>query len=255
MDDKDSSIYIYKDFGSSGTTFHKASSAPLHCSRRRYDLRENSITPTKSGKCGRLLHPELEGCVLAPITSFEELLLIQSVIPPEKAAFTAVQKDGLLIRTDAEQCYNNVNSLVSQERRYEVSANGLVSHISNEHCRVENWMDGLKFGDDGHDHQSSKRPTITKSVSDESLDACDMMKVGWTNYNVGTSVPTSLWNNGQPSYCNLGPVQEAGAVWAVEADGENYGDLRDVSMNWSLPGAVYKCCKRIYSCFENNDRK
>ena len=250
MDENESSIYIYKDFGSSGTTFHKAFSAPLHCDdnnrkrERRDKIRDNK---RNTHGCNRLLYPELQGCVLTPITSRDELLRVQSVIPPEKAAYTAVHKDRLVFKTEADKCYSSNNDELDGIA-IELSNKGVSGRISSENCRVENWMEGLTFGYNDQD-ENVARLTKLNNTTAKTLDPCESLKSGWTNYKTGTEVPSSLWKDGQPSYCNLGPIQEVGAVWAVEADGQNYGDLRDVSTNWLLPGAVYKCCKTIYSCF------
>ena len=231
--ENESSMYIYKDFGTSGTTFQKAFSAPFHC-----------IDKNKQSDCTNFLHPELESCVLAPVTSFDELLRIQAVVPPGKAAYTAVHKDPLVLRTEARECYTTheyhgiegVEVQVSRSR----TPNG-------KRCALENWRQGLAYGY-GDEYQSQQNQfNITATVVSE---PCESMKSGWTNYKTGTDVPSSLWKTGKLNYCNLGPVQEVGAVWAVEPEGLNYGDLRDVSANWPLPGAVYKCCKTLYSCFD-----
>eukprot|EP00536_Pseudo-nitzschia_multiseries_P003771 jgi/Psemu1/8461/gm1.8461_g len=242
LDDNDSSIYIYKDFGESGTTFHKALSAPRHCDpRSRRHERQYALgyigrqQSERNDDCPRLLYPELEGCVLAPISSFDELLRIQSVIPPEKAAYTAVHKDKLQLKKEAEECYSTTKSNAHEDVSFEVSGSGVSRRISSENCRVENWMEGLKFG---YNHDEDEYVAKSTNTANEILDTCQSLKVGWTNYNTGTDVPQNLWNNGQLSYCNRGPSQEAGAVWAVEPTGQNYGDLRDVSTNWMLPGAV-----------------
>jgi len=231
LGDNESSIYIYKDFGKSGTTFQKAFSAPLHCLNRKNKHQEED--------CSRLLYPELESCVLAPITSFGDLLRVQSVIPPGKAAYTAVHKDRLIFKMEAEKCFDSggIDNPSSMKKVSGVTA--------NDNCKVENWMDGLAYGYGDNDKTRSYDLNNLATVQE----TCESLKSGWINYNSGTPVPSSLWRDGQPSYCNLGPIQEVGAVWAVEADGQNYGDLRDVSINWPLPGAVYKCCKTIYSCF------
>ena len=255
-DENESSIYIYKDFGASGTSFHKAFSAPLHCDSRGSKHEKRHGTHHRkghNGDCSRLLYPELEGCVLAPITSFDELVRIQSVIPPEKAAYTAVHKDGFALKKEAEVCYNSMKSDDLENISFTIASNGLSGRISSENCRVENWMEGLKFGYSHHDYESVTKSTRTNNTANEVLDACELLKLGWSNYNTGTDVPHSVWKNGQPSYCNVGPAQEVGAIWAVEPDGQNYGDLRDVSTNWLLPGAAYKCCKKIYSCFEGTN--
>lgn len=236
LDENESSIYIYKDFGSSGTTFQKAFSAPRHCDDRN---RKYEKVPTNKHECGRLLHPELDGCVLAPITSFDELLRVQSVIPPGKAAYTAVRKDRLLFKMEAEECYNFDNYQDIDGVDIGISRN----RVSAYSCSVENWMEGLAYG-----YDDTARLSESKNLA-AIPEPCEVLKSGWTNFKTGTTVPSSLWKDGQPSYCNKGPIQEVGAVWAVEADGQNYGDLRDVSTNWPLPGAVYKCCKTIYSCF------
>ena len=239
-------MYIYKDFGASGTTFHKAFSAPLHCDKK------NKKQPgrSKNDNCSKLLYPELEGCVLAPITSFDDLLTIQSIIPPGKAAYTAVHKDGAVLKEDAETCYTSTeNDLDSVQ----ISRNRVSERLSSENCRVENWMEGLEFGYSHDQYENSGESTRSSSAINGALNTCELLKMGWANYNTGTNVPSSTWENGQLSYCNLGPVQEVGAVWAVEPEGQNYGDLRDVSRNWLLPGAVYKCCKKIYSCFGEKD--
>jgi hypothetical protein len=242
LDERESSIYVYKDFGTSGTTFQRAFSAPLHCDdrTRNPDQRKTST----QNDCHRLSHPELEGCVLTPITSFDELVRVQSVIPPGKAAYTAVHKDRLAFKSEADECYNN-DSHFTEGVDIEVSGNGKSGPVAK--CSVENWMEGLDYG--FHENETKGTARLSKSDNNSSDVPCESLKSGWTNYMTGISVPSSLWKNGQPSYCSLGPTQEVGAVWAVEEDGQNYGDLRDVSTNWPLPGAVYKCCKTIYSCF------
>ena len=232
-------MYIYKDFGYSGATFQKAFSAPLHC-----DDRKRKPNNDKKHKCTRLLYPELESCVLAPITSFDELLRVQSVIPPGKAAHTAVHKDPLVLKTEARECYttneyHGIKGVEVQFSRSQIS--------SGKNCVVENWMEGLVYG---YDNEYEGKPKLSKLNNSTAVaDPCESMKSGWTNYKTGSNVPSSLWKTGKLNYCNIGPVQEVGAVWAVEPDGKNYGDLRDVSTNWPLPGAVYKCCKTIYNCF------
>ena len=249
MNENESSIYIYKDFGSSGTTFHKAFSAPLHCDDRNNGKQEKRHNKRNKNECSRLLYPELEGCVLTPITSRNELLRAQSVIPPEKAAYTAVHKDRLAFKMEADECFSSNDDADVYKLAVELSVSG---RISSEICSVENWMEGLTFGyNNNNEYESDERVTkLNNTTAENVLDPCESLKRGWINYKTGAEVPSSLWKDGQPSYCNLGPIQEVGAVWAVEADGQNYGDLRDVSTNWPLPGAVYKCCKTIYSCFE-----
>jgi len=248
-EDNESSIYMYKDFGNTGTTFQKAFSAPLHCDDRKLKQKkahsDKQRKHSKGDDCNTLQYPELEGCVLTPITSFDELLKIQSVIPPGKAAYTAVQKDRLILNTEADKCYNDRDTY---EVDVEVGKQRIYTPTSNRNCMVENWMKGLSYGfDDNGDDVSSNSSNLNDATA--LVEPCESLKSGWTNYKSGTNVPSTLWNNGQPSYCKLGPVQEVGAVWAVEAEGQNYGDLRDVSKNWPLPGAVYKCCKTMYSCF------
>jgi len=248
------SIYVYKDFGRSGTTFQKAFSAPSHCEDRKHKVEKrhpNGHDKRSQKSCSKLLYPELEGCVLAPITSFEELIRIQSVIPPAKAAYTAVHKNRLTFQMEADKCYGLVgNDLTSTNGvGVEISRSGMSGRLSKGSCRVENWMEGLDFDNSARGYDTAARARRLSSRNAEIMDPCESLKAGWTNYNTGTEVPSSLWKKDQPSFCNLGPVQEVGAVWAVEADGQNYGDLRDVSTNWPLPGAVYKCCKTIYGCF------
>jgi len=74
------------------------------------------------------------------------------------------------------------------------------------------------------------------------------LKEGWFNYGKGSAVPSNIWKNDQPSYCNVGPIQNAAAVWPVHPNGSNYGDMRDVNAGWQLTGAVYKCCKSLQTC-------
>ena len=215
LNENESSIYIYKDFDHSGTTFQEALYAPHHC----YDKRKDRNNDTN--RCRRPLYPELQGCVLTPITSHDELIRVQSIIPPEKAAYTAVYKDPLALKMETEECYKKINDA--------------------EHCRVEQWMKGLRFGYyDQYETDSRSRKLQDDNISAsnttiaEAIEPCESLKNGWINYKAGTKVPSSLWKNRQPSYCNLGPIQEVGAVWPVKPNGQNYGDLRDVSANWPL---------------------
>lgn len=230
-------MYVYKDFGSSGTTFHKAFNAPSHCADR--------TKKDKQKECTNLLYPELESCVLTPITSFEELLRVQAVIPPGKAAYTAVTKDSLVLRSEAKECYATNENHGIEVIDIQISR---MSGIRKQNCKVENWMEGLTYGVEeiGSNPKLAKLTNLTDPV-----DPCEAMKTGWTNYKTGEDVPSELWEGGQLSFCSLGPVQDVAGVWAVESNGQNYGDMRDVSMNWPLPGAVYKCCKTIYNCLEH----
>lgn len=188
-----SAFYLYKDFDQSGVTFFQALNAPQH----------QPECKDPSGQCDmkELLYPDLENCYLAGVTTFDDLIGIQAVIPPRKSAYVALYKDTVAQYNDAKSCSES---------------------LPDFNCETEN------VGENGTE--------------------CSALKMGWFNYGSNVQIPSSIWSNGQLSYCFSGPIKNAAAVWPVEANGNNYGDMRDVNAGWKLPGAVYKCCKSLQTC-------
>jgi len=214
--ENDSAFYLYKDFGQAGTTFSEALSAPDH--REECKEREFHCNPKEP------LYPDLDNCYLADVTSFDDLIGIQAVIPPKKAAYVSVYKDTIAQFNEAKGCNQSVSG--------------------NSECRVEKYKQNLVYG-----NGKSKDGEDSAQISMDSEEiSCTGLKEGWFNYGSDVAVPTDLWRNGQPSYCFSGPIQNAAAVWPVHPNGSNYGDMRDVNAGWKLTGAVYKCCKSLHTC-------
>ena len=213
--DNDSAFYLYKDFGQAGITFFEALSAPDH----RAECEEHkSLCDMKEP-----LYPDLDNCYLADITTFDDLIGIQAVIPPNKAAYIAVYKDTIAQFEDAKSCSQS---------------------LSDFNCTVENYKQNLIFG-----YEKNKDAEDTTEISiDSDKSLCPELKKGWSNYGSDIEIPSNIWENGQLSYCFSGPIQNAAAVWPVQPNGYNYGDMRDVNAGWKLPGAVYKCCKSLHTC-------
>jgi len=212
--ENDSAFYLYKDFGKAGTTFFEALSAPDH----RADCKEqdDQCSPKEP------LYPDLDNCYLADVTSFDDLIDIQAVIPTQKAAYVAVFKDTLSQFQEAKGC--NESGMVNSE------------------CKVENYKHNLIYGTENSNNSNDG----VVALSDEYV--CPGLKEGWVNFGSNVPVPSNLWTNGQPSYCYSGPIQNAAAVWPVHQTGSNYGDMRDVNAGWKLTGGVYKCCKSLHTC-------
>eukprot|EP00533_Pseudo-nitzschia_delicatissima_P002444 CAMPEP_0116080316 /NCGR_PEP_ID=MMETSP0327-20121206/1608_1 /TAXON_ID=44447 /ORGANISM="Pseudo-nitzschia delicatissima, Strain B596" /LENGTH=515 /DNA_ID=CAMNT_0003570995 /DNA_START=74 /DNA_END=1621 /DNA_ORIENTATION=- len=207
----DSAFYLYKDFGLAGVTFFEALSAPAN----------EAECKEPNGQCDvkEALYPDLDNCYLAGVTTFDDLIGIQAVIPPEKSAYVALYKDTIAQFEVAERCSRSVPDFTN--------------------CEEETYYD------------MAKGRGIFQSRADEmpSPDAlCPDLEKGWFNYGSAVEIPSSIWKNGKVSYCFSGPIQNAAAVWPVEPNGSNYGDMRDVNAGWKLPGAVYKCCKPLQTC-------
>ena len=166
-------------------------------------------------------------------------MTVQAVIPPHKAAYTAVYKDRFLLKDQLSEC--PTGTVVDM-------ADTVAVRAGTGDCEVENWMLGLKFGKETEEPGKSPRKLEERLLSVDTS-VCDTLKEDWINYGSDVPVPECVWIRDQPSYCGRGPVQNIGAVWAVDSNGNNYADLRDVSANWPLPGAVYKCCKALTGCF------
>jgi hypothetical protein len=217
--ENDSAFYLYKDFGQAGTSFFEALSAPDH----RAECKDQS-SPCDAKEH---LYPDLDGCYLADIATFDDLIAIQAVVPPRKAAYIAVYKDTIAQFEDAKSCSQTVPDFK---------------------CEVENYKQGLMYGygknKDGE--ESIEARMDSDEISNEI--SCPQLKKGWFNYGSDVAIPSNIWKNGQPSYCYSGPIQNAAAVWPVQPNGYNYGDMRDVNAGWKLPGAVYKCCKSLHTC-------
>lgn len=213
--ENDSSFYLYKDFGQAGVTFFEALSAPDH--------RAECNDPNSPCEMKDPLYSDLDNCYLADITTFDDLIGIQAVIPPKKAAYIAVYKDTVAQFEDAKTCSQSLPDL---------------------NCVVENYKQNLTYGYGkvGDDEE------LTQISMDSDNNSCSELKEGWFNYGSNIAIPSNIWKNGQPSYCYSGPIQNAAAVWPVQPNGYNYGDMRDVNAGWKLPGAVYKCCKSLHTC-------
>mmetsp|Transcript_16638 Transcript_16638/g.45773 ORF Transcript_16638/g.45773 Transcript_16638/m.45773 type:complete len:566 (-) Transcript_16638:133-1830(-) len=214
--ENDSAFYLYKDFGPAGTTFFEALSAPDH--REGCSTQDFNCNPKES------LYPDLDNCYLADVTSFDNLIAIQAVIPPNKAAYVSVYKDTVAQYHEARSCH--------------------LSASSDNECEVEDYRQNLVYGNGG---KNVSDDIDQMSMNSEQI-SCAGLKEGWINYGTDVAVPSHLWKSGQPSYCFSGPIQNAAAVWPVHPTGSNYGDMRDVNAGWKLTGAVYKCCKSLNTC-------
>ena len=118
---------------------------------------------------------------------------------------------------------------------------------NNNACKVENYRQNLAYGHSKRKGTEDIEESIYVSEGSDQ-DMCPALKKGWFNYGKASAVPSNLWKKNQPSYCNVGPIQNAAAVWPVHPNGSNYGDMRDVNAGWQLTGAVYKCCKSLQTC-------
>ena len=207
--ENDSAFYLYKDFEQAGVTFFEALSAPDHPTECK--------EPRDQCDTKELLYSDLENCYLAGVTTFDDLIGIQAVIPPEKSAYIALYKDTIAQFEDAKRCSDEFEFGSNKDE-----ARGIIA--------------------------TSK--TASKMDSDGSVNeiSCPELKTGWSNYGSDIEIPSNIWNNGELSYSFSGPIQNAAAVWPVEPEGDNYGDMRDVNAGWKLPGAVYKCCKPLQTC-------
>ena len=191
-------IWIYKDFGPYGLTFSEALIAPE-------------------------FYSDLACCSLAPVYTLEDLLNIQAVIPPKKAAYTAVYKEPVQTLQDTEDCYGQ----------------------SRQNCIVEDYLEGFEFFEESPGFRLLRNQRQLQSSG-----ACASLRKGWVNYgNDEIPVPESAWWKDEPTFCGKGSIQNVGAVWPLDMTGSNPGDLRDVNVGWYLPGAVYICCRELVSCF------
>jgi len=193
----DSAFYLYKDFGPAGVTFFEALTAP-----------EQGAEPS-----------DLENCYLAGVTTFDDLIGIQAVIPPEKSAYVAVYKDTIAQFEAAKSCSESYPGFV---------------------CEGETYDDMFQARGIGQARVNTDMPSRTT--------LCPDLEKGWFNYGTDVEIPSNVWKSGEVSYCFSGPIQNAAAVWPVEPSGNNYGDMRDVNAGRKLPGAVYKCCKPLQTC-------
>ncbi|OEU15241.1 hypothetical protein FRACYDRAFT_239918 [Fragilariopsis cylindrus CCMP1102] len=208
--ENDSIFYLYKDFGISGTTFFEALSAPGHRDREEcYEHENEHICIPKEP-----LHPDLDGCYLTDVTTFDELIGIQAVIPPNKAAYIGVFKDTMEVHTEAKECNQSSPTIGN-----------------NNACKVENYRQNLAYGHSKRKGTEDIEESIYVSEGSDQ-DMCPALKEGWFNYGKANAVPSNLWKKNQPSYCNVGPIQNAAAVWPVHPNGSNYGDMRDVNAGW-----------------------
>eukprot|EP00535_Pseudo-nitzschia_heimii_P004600 CAMPEP_0197178436 /NCGR_PEP_ID=MMETSP1423-20130617/3716_1 /TAXON_ID=476441 /ORGANISM="Pseudo-nitzschia heimii, Strain UNC1101" /LENGTH=567 /DNA_ID=CAMNT_0042628179 /DNA_START=31 /DNA_END=1731 /DNA_ORIENTATION=+ len=182
--ENDSAFYLYKDFDQSGVTFFEALSAPDH--RSECKDQDSSCEVKES------LYPELDNCYLADVMTFDDLIAIQAVIPPQKAAYVAVYKDTVAQYEAAKSCSQS---------------------LPDFNCVVENYKENLIYGygknNDGED------PIGIGTDSDGNAEAmsCSGLKEGWFNYGSDVAIPSNIWMEGQPSYCNSGAIQNAAAVW------------------------------------------
>ena len=209
----DSTYYYYKDF-EDGVTFAEAHSAIGN-------------------------EADLQGCVLAPIYSYEDLAEISAAIPPCKAAYTAAYKDPLRVFREARACV--LNGLLPYNCDYEPLEKTLknlwegADRGSFGVCSLEEW-----FGDD-----FTGGETWCPALKED----------GWVNFGSTEEIPSSAWKDGDSSYCGEGPITNAAAAFAIDynafsEDGEPTVFLKGLNSGEYLPGAVYKCCEQnVATCF------
>lgn len=159
--------------------------------------------------------------------TFDDLIGIQAVIPPRKAAYVAVYKDVIAQFEDAKACSES---------------------LLDFNCEVEKYKQNLVYGYGNNEVEYDFVQGNMDSDNSNNEISCPKLREDWFNYGSDDAVPSNVWKAGQPSYCYSGPIQNAAAVWPVQPNGYNYGDMRDVSAGWKLPGAVYKCCKSLQTC-------
>ncbi|VEU41789.1 unnamed protein product [Pseudo-nitzschia multistriata] len=136
--DNDSAFYLYKDFGQTGVTFFEALSAPDH--REACHEKDDYCDPKEP------LYPDLENCYLADVTSFDDLIGIQAVIPPKKAAYISVYKNTITQFNQAKSC-NQSNS-------------------TDVECTVENYRQSLAYGSENNvdDEDNAQMSTNSEEI-------------------------------------------------------------------------------------------
>jgi hypothetical protein len=210
-----SSFYYYKEF-EHGATFHQAHAA-----------------------IGSAF--DLEGCVLAPVYSYDDLVEISDTIPPCKAAYTAAYKDPLEVFKEARACvlngqypYNcDFEPLGDTLQSLWGSPEGSSSAGGFGACSLEDW-----FGDDFTNGDVW----------------CPSLRENWTNFGSSEAIPSEAWRAGDSSYCGNGPLENAAAAFATDySSGVPTAVLKALNSGEYLPGAVYKCCKETVAaaCFGN----
>lgn len=200
-----STYYVYKDFEEDGgVTFSQAHAATAY-------------------------EADLEGCVLAPIYSYQDLVDISESIPPCKAAYTAAHKDPLRTYRESKSCF--LNGRVPYNCDYSTLGEALESLWGgNEMGRFGSCSLGDWFGDDFTDGQIW----------------CPALKSNWVNFGNKGAIPSDVWRSGDSSYCGDGPIPNAAAAFATDYDlstGEPSASLKAVNSGEYLSGAVYKCCQ------------
>lgn len=211
----ESTYYYYKDFDG-GVTFAEAHSA-----------------------IGA--EADLEHCVLAPISSYDDLVEISAVIPPCTAAYTAAYKDPLRVFREARACV--LNGMVPYNCDYEPLGKSLKSLWGGAEsgsfavCSLEEWFEDFTGGE-------SWCPSLKND--------------GWVNFGSTDPIPSNVWRAGDSSYCSEGPIQNAAAAFATdystikpEEHKEPTVFLKALNSGEYLHGAVYKCCQQeATSCFD-----
>lgn len=198
-----STYYYYKDFEDGGITFAEAHAA----------------TGTAA---------DLEGCVLAPIYSYEDLVEISDVIPPCKAAYTAAYKDPVQVFREAKECELNGN--IAYNCDFATLGDTLdklwggADAGSFGVCSLEDW-----FGDDFTNGEVW----------------CPALKQNWYNYGSSEAIPSNAWRAGDSHYCGDGPIHNAAAAFATDYSTEDpTAVLKALNSGEYLNGAVYKCCQQ-----------
>ena len=198
-----STYYYYKDFEDNGVTFAEAHAA----------------TGTAA---------DLEGCVLAPIYSYEDLVEISDVIPPCKAAYTAAYKDPLQVFREAKECEANGNipyncDFTTLGDTLETLWGGADAGSFGV-CSLEDW-----FGDDFTNGEVW----------------CPALKQNWYNYGSSEAIPLNAWRAGDSNYCGEGPIHNAAAAFSTDYSTEDPSAvLKALNSGEYLHGAVYKCCQQ-----------
>ena len=216
-----STYYVYKEFEDGGVTFAQARAAT------GYDA-------------------DLESCVLAPIYSYQDLLDISNVIPPCKAAYTAAYKDPLTVYRESKTCLDDgripfncdfstlggtLGALWGDEYR-SVTTQKMGEFGS---CSLSEWFGDGEFIAGGHVW-------------------CPALRQNWFNLGnkkEGGAIPPEVWNEGDSSFCGDGPIQNAAAAFATDyTSSKPTAALKAVNSGEYLPGAVYKCCQDVVTCYE-----
>jgi hypothetical protein len=208
-----STYYYYKDFEENGVTFAEAHAA----------------TGTAA---------DLEGCVLAPIYSYEDLIEISDVIPPCKAAYTAAYKDPLQVFREAKEC----------------EANGKIPY----NCDFATLGDTLKTLWMGDDAGSFGVCSLEDWFGDDITNGevwCPALKQNWFNYGSSEPIPSNAWRAEDSNYCGDGPIQNVAAAFATDYYTEDpTAVLKALNSGEYLHGAVYKCCQQdVVKCYNDKE--